>query len=165
MVTKHLQHVRCLGITALCVALLSLAARANAGNDRADEAAIRAALTAYNVALNSGKTSLVIPLYADDGIFMAPYSPSAVGRDAVQKAYDAVFKALTFHVTFHIAEVVQTAPTWAFVRTNSEGTTEHHSIGKTLAEANQELFIFNKGDDGKWRIARYSFSPISPPST
>jgi hypothetical protein len=32
------------------------------------------------------------------------------------------------------------------------------------AEANQELFIFQKGEDGAWRIARYSFSPINPPA-
>ena len=39
----------------------------------------------------------------------------------------------------------------------------HRSLGKKLAEANQELFIFKKGDDGKWRIARYSLSPTNPP--
>src|SRR5262245_54447064 len=49
------------------------------------------------------------------------------------------------------------APTWAYVRTNSAGKTDHHSTGKTTAEANQELFIFEKGKDGKWRIARYGF--------
>ena len=27
-----------------------------------------------------------------------------------------------------------------------------------------ELFIFKKGDDGKWLIARYSFSPTNPPA-
>jgi len=133
--------------------------------DGADEAAIRSSLAAYNVALNSGKTSLVLPLYTEDGIFMAPYSPSAIGQAAIRRAYDAVFKELTFHVKFDIAEVVQMTPTWAFVRTNSAGTTDHHSLGKTLAEANQELFILKKGDDGKWRIARYSFSPINPPQT
>jgi uncharacterized protein (TIGR02246 family) len=133
--------------------------------DRVDEAAIRSVLAAYNEALNSGKTSLVLPLYTHDGIFMPPYSASAIGQDAVRKAYDAVFKELTFRVRFHIAEVVQMAPSWAFVRTNSEGATDHRSLGKTLAEANQELFIFNKGNDGKWRIARYSFSPTNPPST
>jgi hypothetical protein len=37
-------------------------------------------------------------------------------------------------------------------------------LGKTLAEANQELFIFKKGDDGNWCMARYSFSPTNPPA-
>ena len=129
-----------------------------------DEAGIRSTLASYNDALNGGKSAAVLPLYTDDGVFMPPYSQSAVGKDAVQKAYDAVFDELKFHVKFNIAELVVMAPSWAYVRTNSAGTTDHHSTGKTTAEANQELFIFKKGDDGKWRIARYSFSPTNPPA-
>jgi uncharacterized protein (TIGR02246 family) len=129
-----------------------------------DEAAIRSTLASYNDALNGGKTSAVLPLYTDDGVFMPPYSQSAVGKEAVEQAYDAVFRELKFHVRFTIAELVVMAPKWAYVRTNSAGTTDHHSTGKTTAEANQELFILEKGDDGKWRIARYSFSPTSPPT-
>ena len=129
-----------------------------------DEAAIRRVLAAYNDALNGGKTAAVLPLYTDDGVFMPPYSQSAVGKEAVRKAYDAVFDELKFHVKFTVAELVVMAPSWAYVRTNSAGTTEHHSIGKTTAEANQELFIFEKGGDGEWRIARYSFSPTNPPA-
>jgi uncharacterized protein (TIGR02246 family) len=129
-----------------------------------EEAAIRRVLASYNDALNGGKTAAVLPLYADDGVFMPPYSPSAVGQAAVGKAYDAVFDELKFHVKFTIAELVVMAPGWAYVRTNSAGTTEHHSTGKTTAEANQELFIFKKGADGRWRIARYSFSPTKPPA-
>ena len=126
-----------------------------------DDAAIRSVLASYNDALNGGKTDAVLPLYTDDGVFMPPYSQSAVGKEAVRKAYDAVFDELKFRVKFDIAELVVIAPEWAYVRTNSAGTTDHHSTGKTTAEANQELFIFKKGDDGQWRIARYSFSPTN----
>jgi uncharacterized protein (TIGR02246 family) len=129
-----------------------------------DETAIRGVLAAYNEALNGGKTTAVLPLYADDGVFMPPYSQSAVGKEAVRKAYDAVFDELKFNVKFDIAELVVMSPVWAYVRTNSAGTTGHHSTGKTTAEANQELFIFKKSDDGLWRIARYSFSPTNPPA-
>jgi uncharacterized protein (TIGR02246 family) len=129
-----------------------------------DEASIRSVMAAYNDALNGGSTAAVLPLYADDGVFMPPYSPSAIGKEAVRKAYDAVFRELKFNVKFTIAELVVIAPTWAYVRTNSAGTTGHASTGKTTAEANQELFIFRKGGDGAWRIARYSFSPTNPPS-
>jgi uncharacterized protein (TIGR02246 family) len=136
---------------------LSTAARAEA------EAGIKDTMAAYNMALNGGQTAAVLPLYTDDGIFMPPYSESAVGKEAVRKAYDKVFEELKFHVKFVIAELVVVAPRWAYVRTNSAGTTDHRSTGKTTAEANQELFVFAKGDDGKWRIARYSFSPTNPP--
>jgi uncharacterized protein (TIGR02246 family) len=129
-----------------------------------DETEIKETMAAYNAALNGGGTAAVLPLYADDGVFMPPYSQSAVGKVAVKKAYDKVFNELKFDVTFTIAELAVMAPNWAYVRTNSAGTTDHHSTGKTTAEANQELFVFEKGDDGKWRIARYSFSPTNPPS-
>ena len=130
-----------------------------------DETAIREVMAAYNAALNGGKTSAVLPLYTDDSVFMPPYSQPAVEIDAVRKAYDAVFDELKFRVKFNIAELVVMAPSWAYVRTNSAGTTDHHSTGKTTAESNQELFIFKKGDDGKWLIARYSFSPTNPPGS
>ena len=126
--------------------------------------AISAVLASYNDALNQGSTDATVALYAEDGVFMPPYSPSAVGKEAVRKAYEAVFRELTFDVKFTIAELVIMAPNWAYVRTNSAGSTGHASTGRTAAEANQELFIFRKGEDGKWRIARYSFSPTNPPS-
>jgi uncharacterized protein (TIGR02246 family) len=129
-----------------------------------DEAGIRGTMAAYNAALNGGKTAAVLPLYAEDGVFMPPYSQSAIGKSAIAIAYDKVFDELQFEVKFTIAELVVMAPNWAYVRTNSAGTTFHRSLGKKLAEANQELFIFKKGNDGKWRIARYSFSPTNPPA-
>jgi uncharacterized protein (TIGR02246 family) len=129
-----------------------------------DEAGIRETMAAYNAALNGGKTAAVLPLYTEGSVFMPPYSRSAVGKGAVATAYDKVFEELQFDVQFTIAELVVMAPNWAYVRTNSAGTTFHRSLGKKLVEANQELFIFKKDDDGKWRIARYSFSPTSPPA-
>jgi uncharacterized protein (TIGR02246 family) len=137
---------------------------ANASFGSSNEAAIKGVMAAYNDALNGGETAAVLPLYTEGGVFMPPYSQSAVGKEAVSKAYDAVFAELKFNVKFSIAELVIMGPTWAYVRTNSAGTTRHHSTNKTTAEANQELFIFQKGNDGKWRIARYSFSPTNPPN-
>ncbi|MGA8599164.1 MAG: SgcJ/EcaC family oxidoreductase [Bryobacteraceae bacterium] len=125
--------------------------------------AIAALLTKYNDALNASSTDAVMPLYAEDGVFMPPYSQSAVGSTAVRKAYDAVFKAITLNVKFTIAEIVEMAPDWAFARTNSAGTTTDHPTGTKSAEGNQELFIFKKDHNGAWKIARYSFSPTNPP--
>ncbi len=139
------------------VAARGMTAQAHAG--------IESTMAAYNAALNGGDTAAVLPLYTEGGIFMAPYSSSFVGRDAVKTAYDKVFAELKFDVKFNIAEIVQMAPVWAFVRTNSAGTTLHHSTGKTTSEANQELFILERGSDAKWRIARYSFSPTNPPNS
>jgi uncharacterized protein (TIGR02246 family) len=137
----------------------------NSGSAAANEEnSLRAVLASYNDALSRGSTDAALALYADDGVFMPPYSASAVGTEAVRKAYDAVFRELTFDVRFTVAELVIMAPGCAYGRTNSAGMTGHASTGKTTAEANQELFIFRKDADGAWRIARYSFSPTNPPA-
>jgi len=128
----------------------------------ANEQAVAEALAAYNVALNAADTNAVMPLYMDDGVFMPPYSPSAIGIAAVRKAYDAVFAAIRLTVKFNIAEIVEMSPEWVFARTNSAGTTLVHATGKTSAEGNQELFLFRKDGDGKFKIARYSFSSTNP---
>jgi uncharacterized protein (TIGR02246 family) len=128
-----------------------------------NEKAVAEVLAAYNEALNSSDTNAVMPLYTEDGVFMPPYSPSAVGFTEVRKAYDAVFKAIKLSVKFNVEEVVEMSPDWVFARTNSAGKTLNHATEATTAEGNQELFIFRKAKDGKFKIARYSFSPTNPP--
>jgi uncharacterized protein (TIGR02246 family) len=135
-----------------------------AQDNASDKQAISDTLTKYNKALNDSSTAEVMPLYMDDGVFMPPYSQSAVGEAAVKTAYDKVFKTITLHVKFTIDEIVQMSPDWAFVRTNSAGTNKINATGKVTAEGNQELFVFKKDADGMWKIARYSFSPTNPPN-
>jgi uncharacterized protein (TIGR02246 family) len=129
----------------------------------ANEKAVADVLAKYQDALNASDTDAVMPLYTEDGVFMPPYSQSAIGAAAVRKAYDAVFDAITLSVKFQVAEVAEIAPDWAFARTNSAGTVTVHATGAKSAEANQELFIFRKVTDGSWKIARYSFSTTNPP--
>src|SRR3954471_12326658 len=136
--------------------------------DRASETAgekiaILSLLSSYEAALNAANTAAVMPLYAEDAVFLPPNKQSAVGAAAVRQAYDAVFKAIKLDLKFTVAEVVQVAPDWAFARTNSAGTLTVNAAGAKSAEANQELFIFKKGADGAWKIARYSFSTTNPP--
>ncbi len=128
----------------------------------ASEEAVVRALASYQDALNRSDTEAVMMLYAPDGVFMPQHSPSTIGVDAVRKAYDAVFGAITLSVKFDIAEVRQVAPDWAFARTNSAGTVKVKATGEGGPEANQELFVFEKVA-GDWKIARYCFSTTNPP--
>jgi uncharacterized protein (TIGR02246 family) len=128
----------------------------------ANEKAVAAVLQKYQDALNASDTEAVMTLYTDDGVFMPPYSQSAIGVVDVRKAYDAVFKAITLSVKFDLAETVEMSPDWVFARTNSAGSTTDHATGSKNAEANQELFIFKRTSNGVWKIARYSFSSTNP---
>jgi ketosteroid isomerase-like protein len=111
--------------------------------------AIKNTMSSYEAALNASSTEAAMALYTEDAVFMVPNNPSAAGKTTVRQAYD-------------IAELVVMAPQWAFVRTNSAGAQKINATGATSAEANQELFILKKDDDGKWRIARYAFSTTNP---
>src|SRR6267378_4096986 len=104
----------------------------------ANEQAVAAVLAKYQDALNQSDTN------------------------AVRKAYDAVFSAITLSVKFDVAEIHQIAPDWAIARTNSAGTVKVKATGGGGPEANQELFVFQKIDDA-WKIARYCFSTTNPP--
>ncbi|MBV9194537.1 MAG: SgcJ/EcaC family oxidoreductase [Solirubrobacterales bacterium] len=126
-----------------------------------EEQAVSAALMTYQDALNRSDTDAVMKLYAPDGVFMPQNSPSSVGAEAVRKAYEAVFAAITLTVEFKIAEIRQLAPEWALARTNSAGTVKIHASGAVAPEANQELFLFQKVG-GAWRIARYCFATTNP---
>ena len=128
-----------------------------------EKTAIMGVLSSYETALNASNTAAVLPLYAEDGVFMPPHNQPAVGIAAIRQAYDAVFKAIKLSLKFTAAEVVQVAPNWAFARTNSAGSVTVNATSAKSAEANQELFIFTKGADGTWKIARYSFSTTNPP--
>jgi uncharacterized protein (TIGR02246 family) len=128
----------------------------------ANEKAVAEVLAKYQDALNQSDTNAVMKLYARDGVFMPQNSPSSVGTEEVQKAYDSVFKTIKLTVKFNVAEVVEVAPNWVFARTNSAGTVKVHATGAGGPEANQELFLFQK-IDGAWKIARYCFSTTNPP--
>ena len=130
----------------------------------AEEKAIATVLSKYEDALNGSDTAAVMNLYAPDGVFMPQHFPSSVGSDAVRKAYDGVFGAITLTVKFAIAEIKQVAPDWAFARTNSVGTVKVSATGQSSPEANQELFVFQKVSND-WKIARYCFSTTNPPRT
>ncbi len=129
----------------------------------ANQKAIVSVLTDYAAALKAADADAVVRLYTDDGVLMAQESPPAVGSAAVRNAYVGVFQAIALDITFHVAEVVELAPEWAFACTTSTGTIKIIANGALIPEANQELFIFKKAADGIWKIARYSFSVINPP--
>ena len=134
----------------------------------ADASAVRAAiedvLQTYEKALNGSDIATVLTVFASDGVFMAPNSPSAVGADAIRAAYDGIFQTITFDTELTVEEIVPVAPSWAFVRTSSNGHVIVNAIKQRVPDANHELFIFQKGNDDAWKIARYSFATTNPRS-
>jgi uncharacterized protein (TIGR02246 family) len=128
----------------------------------ADQKAITSVLNDYAAALKAADVTAVVALYTDDGVLLAQEAPTAVGAAAVKRTYAGLFQAIGLDIRFHVAEVVELTPEWAFARTTSTGTITIRATGATVPEANQELFIVKKVG-GAWKIARYAFSVINPP--
>jgi uncharacterized protein (TIGR02246 family) len=129
---------------------------------KSTQADIERVLQTYETALNASDIDTVMTVFAPDGVFMAPNSPSRIGADSIHAAYAGIFQAITFDTELQIEEIEQVAANWAFVRTSSVGFVTVHAIGERVPDANHELFVFQKGDDERWKIARYCFSTTNP---
>ena len=143
-------------------AILVFGSLSGAQAAESDRENIHAVLKAYEQALNASDVAGVLKLYTQDGVFLAPHNASAVGIEAIEATYEAAFKAIDLNVAFDIVEIEAVADDWAFARTNSVGTITINATGDKIPEGNQELFVFQKSDDGEWKIARYSFSTTNP---
>jgi len=144
-------------------AVLALSAGVVAAEHHADRTKIETVLSTYEKALNASDADTVMTLYADDGVFMPQHSVPNVGKEAVRAAYDGVFQAIKLDIEFTVDEILQVAPEWAFAQTRTEGFVTVNATGVKGPEATQGLFVFQKQDDGKWKIARYIFTTTNPP--
>jgi len=134
-----------------------------AANSPGDDAPIRSVLSAYEQALNAADTEAIVKLYSEDGVFMAQHSLPHIGTKAIRAAYEGVFGQIKLDIDFTIDEITPLGSQWVFARTRSKGFVTLKASQQKIAEANQELFIFHKPNDGAWKIARYIFSTTNPP--
>ena len=131
--------------------------------DSHQQAQIEQLLNKYEQALNTSDVNAAVQLYTDDGVFMAPENPAAVGTEVLRKAYAGVFQAIAIKLTFQIAETKLLSPEWAMLRTTSAGTVKILANGAEVPGANQELFLLHK-TNGQWKIARYAFNSTLRPA-
>ena len=152
---------------ALAIAGLSLAAQAQSPQPPSYQfearAGIEEVLKSYERSLNASDVAGVVQLYTDDAVLLAPEAPSAVGIEAVRNAYTGIFQAIAINITFEIAEVKLLSPEWAFLRSNSKGVVKILANGAQVPGGSQELFVLHKSQ-GRWKIARYSFSSVLQPA-
>jgi uncharacterized protein (TIGR02246 family) len=131
--------------------------------DTRQRAEIEKLLNKYEQALNTSDVQAAVQLYTDDGVFMAPENPTAIGTKVLREAYSGVFQAIALNLKFQIAETQLLSPHWALLRTTSTGVVKILANGAEVPGSNQELFLL-RNTNGQWKIARYSFSSVLRPS-
>jgi len=159
-----------LAVAVACLVLLAAAPAAQAQQPHAasaklaavesrQQAPIEEVLNKYERALNTSDVTAAVQLYTDDGVFMAPENPAAVGTEVLRKAYTGVFQAIALKLKFEVVETQVLSPDWALLRTTSTGTVKVLANGAEVPGSNQELFVLHK-TRGQWKIARYAFNSV-----
>ncbi len=131
--------------------------------NKADIATVTALIYEYVKKISQSDLEAMLNFYASDAVLMAEYNDPCVGVTEIRRVYQGAFEMFSLNATIAVDEVVQMAPDWIFARCHSSGTMTVKAAGQSGPFANQELFIFGKGGDGSWKIARYSFSSTNPP--
>lgn len=126
----------------------------------AEQKSIEQLIARYELHLNASDSASILNLYGKNPVFMPQHAVAQVGRDAVTKAYQAVFKNIDLDIKFTIYEI-DVIGNRAWARTSSSGKTVILANGAKIDEGNNELFIFNK-ENGQWKIHRYLFSTTTP---
>jgi uncharacterized protein (TIGR02246 family) len=123
----------------------------------AEQKAIQQLLTNYGTALNASNAATVTPLFAQDGVFAAPGSPTAMGQTQVRAAFDGLFSAVTLTLTFTPANITVVSNDYAFATSTSSGTQVVKPSGPSSTVSFREQWVFVK-ENGQWKIARYLFN-------
>ena len=127
-----------------------------------EKAEIEATIFAYFEALNHGDVDAAMGLYAENPVQLPFLQSTVVGTEAVRSAYQDLFRLVRFEMHTKVEELVRMSSEWAFVRTESGGMLIPINTGQASPATFHELFLLHKNTEGKWRIARYSFSPTAP---
>jgi len=123
----------------------------------AEQQAIQQLLTNYGAALNASNAATVTTLFAQDGVFAAPGSPTATGQTQVRAAFDGLFSAVTLTLTFTPAQITVVNSDYAFATSTSSGTQLVKPSGPSSSVRFREQWVFVK-EGGQWKIARYLFN-------
>lgn len=148
-------------VVAACAVLL---AACGPGGHEADDAAIREANKVWLEKIVAKDAAAIGQIYADDGQFLPPNAPKAVGREAIQKGWTEMFAIPGVALTFETEKLVFAKSgdlavdigTYKF--SMGEGATAVNDSGKSVVTWTKR--------DGKWLVLTDMFSsdlPAAPP--
>ena len=119
-----------------------------------DETAIRALVETWHRATAAGDVTHVLPLMAEDAVFLAPEHPPLRGRAAFAEGLGAALR--THRITSRgVVREVKVSGDLAYCWTELTVTiTPLHGGGDAKERRGPALSIFRKQADGAWILAR-----------
>jgi uncharacterized protein (TIGR02246 family) len=126
-----------------------------------DPAAIRAVVETWHRATSAGDVARVLPLMAEDAVFLAPEREPMRGRQSFERALASLLQTHKITSSGNVREVEVSgdlAYAWSDLTvtlTDLDGTSTMERTGPTLS-------IFRKQPDGRWLLVRDANMLTSP---
>ena len=122
-------------------------------SSRTDEQKIRDLVAVWHRASAAGDLRQLIPLMAEDVVFLVRGHPPMRGREAFASSFQMVIQIFRIDSNCEIQEV-QTAGDWAYVGNHQSVTMTPISVGSPKRRVGYTLSILRKTRDGSWILAR-----------
>ena len=128
----------------------------------ADIAAVNDIWPQYCASLIDGDMDRWIFLWADDGIQMPPDTPARKGKEKIREANQLLLDLYHWDIAAINVEETHVAGDWAFSRGNYTWAWTPKDGSEKMAGTGKFLTIFQRQDDGSWKIARDCFNGNGP---
>ncbi len=148
----------------IAAGLIALAGCQKAAVDTtADEAAIRAATTAWDAAYNAGDGDALAAHYAEDAVVLPPNAPAATGRAAIREflATDSAATAGRRTEVQHPRR--RPGASLGRPRPTNPGSFSVDDAAGSVVATGKYIGVFNK-IDGKWLLVRDTWNTDAPPA-
>lgn len=131
-------------------------------DSEADIAAVNDIWPQYCASLIDGDMDRWISLWADDGIQMPPDTPARKGKEKIREANQLSLDLYHWDIAAINVEETHVAGDWAFSRGNYTWAWTPKDGSEKMAGTGKFLTIFQRQDDGSWKIARDCFNGNGP---
>lgn len=131
-------------------------------DSEADIAAVNDIWPQYCASLIDGDMDRWIFLWADDGIQMPPDTPARKGKEKIREANQLSLDLYHWDIAAINVEETHVAGDWAFSRGNYTWAWTPKDGSEKMAGTGKFLTIFQRQDDGSWKIARDCFNGNGP---
>jgi uncharacterized protein (TIGR02246 family) len=128
-----------------------------------DDRAIREVHSTWIDAVNSGDLARLLPLMADDVVFLNPGQPP-VGRDGFAASFLAAHRQVRVRCRSALEEVVVVGEV-AYTRSRDALSVTPHAGGEAARFAGHRITVYRRQPDGRWLLARdaHTLSPAAEP--
>jgi uncharacterized protein (TIGR02246 family) len=126
-----------------------------------DDRAIREVHATWIDAVNAGDLARLLPLMADEVVFLNPGQPP-VGRDGFSANFSAAHQQVRIRCRSELEEVVVVGEV-AYTRSRDALSVTPHAGGEASQLAGYRMTVYRKQPDGRWLLARdaHTLSPVA----